>query len=196
VLIFFPSAFQDFSIQISASNAATSFYLGMEKAMNITMEANGSPNVSNSVILFLTDGEESGPAKDIVTCNDHQITVFIFTIGSNAQHNNELETLAESTGGSRTHLENPADIVDILARMINPKTLDSANVTIFGNPVQQLETSPTLPVFPEQTPVTVSAAMDISRARRNLQSEGNNEVCLKGQSGSYSAKCCINVTAV
>lgn len=178
--------------QFTARNVATGTFFpdAVVKATAVT----GAQTEPRKLVVFLSDGASSGdvnPALDAVPAN---VDIHTFAVGAGSacnvgDYNASLQRIADRTGGTCTPVPDPANLPNLLPRLLE-STLDNLTASVDGGaavPVTEVTPTP-----PQTGPVTV----DYSFTTGNLES-GRHRICVtahgQDNGGPGSVTDCVHV---
>ncbi|KAG7340851.1 von Willebrand factor type A domain containing protein [Nitzschia inconspicua] len=147
------------------SEKSTNFQNGLLEAISqVEKSKTNNPNVSETYIVFLTDGGDMhGFLADniIPRLSTLGTKVFAFATGDNSNCSPELHKLTNSTGTTCKEVKEVTELENVLEQVfLSPRAIESVVVTVDGVDIDS-RTEPTIPpggVLPDKAPINVMAA--------------------------------------
>ncbi|KAG7373560.1 von Willebrand factor type A domain containing protein [Nitzschia inconspicua] len=151
----------------------TNFQNGLLEAISqVEKSKTNNPDVSETYIVFLTDGEDMNGflAENIIPrLSTLGTKVFAFAIGDNSNCSPELLKLTKSTGTTCKKVEEVTELENVLEQVfLSPRAIESLTLCFFPQVVVTVDgvdidsrTEPSIPpggVLPDKAPITVMAA--------------------------------------
>jgi hypothetical protein len=157
-----------------------------------------NPAVTQTIIVFLSDGSENNPANlvpEITALNALGTTVYTFAVGAGLECQGNLLALARDTGGSCTEVSGAFALTGALQDIVIPnRELGTTQITLNSAPLP-ISASPPIPT--DGQPVG-DGPFDISTAGDVTLVAGPYIVCLSSTTDGRDevASCCVEFEVV
>jgi hypothetical protein len=189
-----PALFEALSGLISAGG--TAYKNSTRAAIDAITLSVKNPAVTQTFIVFLSDGSENNPANlvpEIAALNALGTKVYTFAVGAGLECQGNLFALARDTGGSCTEVTGAFALTGALQDIVIPnRELGTTQIFLNGEPLP-ISSSPPIP--PDGQSVG-DGPFDISTGDVALAT-GPYEVCLESTTdGSDAVACCVEFEVV
>jgi hypothetical protein len=189
-----PNLFDALSGLVSAGG--TAYKNSTRAAIEAVTLSLQNPAVTQTFIVFLSDGSENNPANlvpEIAALNALGTRVYTFAVGAGLDCAGNLFALARDTGGSCTEVTGAFALTGALQDIVIPnREIGTTQITLNGEPLP-ISSSPPLPTDGQSGG---DGPFDISTGDV-LLAAGSYEVCLESTTdGRDTASCCIEFEVV
>jgi hypothetical protein len=189
-----PALFDALSGLVSAGG--TAYKNSTRAAIDAITLSVQNPAVTQTFIVFLSDGSENNPADlvpEIAALNALGTTVYTFAVGAGLECQGNLFALARDTGGSCTEVTGAFALTGALQDIVIPnRELGTTQITLNGAPLP-ISSSPPIPTDGQSVG---DGPFDISTGDVTLAT-GPYEVCLESTTdGSDTVACCVEFEVV
>lgn len=189
-----PALFDALAGLVSAGG--TAYQNATRAAIDAITLSKQNPAVTQTFIVFLSDGSENNPANlvpEIAALNALDTTVYTFAVGAGLECTGNLFALARDTGGSCTEVTGAFALTGAVQNIVIPnRQLGTTEITLNGAPLS-ISSSPPIPTDGQSIG---DGPFDISADDVTLVA-GSYKVCLSSTTdGSDTVSCCVEFEVV
>ncbi|MCT2583589.1 choice-of-anchor P family protein [Actinophytocola gossypii] len=178
--------------QFSVRNVSTGTFFpdAVIKATTVT----DAQSESRKIVVFLSDGASAGNVNPALDAVPENVDIHTFAVGGGSAcqtgaYDASLQVIADRTGGTCTHVPNPANLPDVLPDLLASE-LSSLTASVNGGPSTPV--TAINPGLPQDGPATV----DYSYTTGTLTS-GRHDICVtahgEDSGGTGSVTDCVEV---